>query len=266
MLSTTEIERYKRHLVLHAVGGAGQQAIKAASVLVIGAGGLGSPVVLYLAAAGVGRVGIIDDDAVSLDNLQRQIVHGTPDVGRPKVDSAGDAVARLNPHVVVERHNERLTGGNALELFGRYDIIADGSDNFRTRYLAADACHLAARPLVSASLGPFEGYLSTFRSFETAEDGRPRATYRCIFPQAPPEGLIPNCSEVGVLGAVAGVMGTLQATEVLNQIVGFGDGLVDRMLMFDARQMSFTTIRVGWDPANPLNGERPTIRDLSAYQ
>jgi adenylyltransferase/sulfurtransferase len=264
-LSPQEIARYKRHIVLHEVGGEGQQKLQAARVLIIGAGGLGSPLIQYLAAAGVGTLGIIDDDKVSLDNLQRQIVHGTPDVGRPKVASAADAVARLNPHVTVEAMPERLTAANALSIITRYDIIADGSDNFSTRYLVNDACHLARKPLVFAALGPFDGYLSVFKSFETDERGEPNPSYRCVFPEAPPPGTVPSCSEVGILGAVAGVMGTLMAAEVLKLVIGIGTPLVGRMLIFDARETRFDEMRLSFDPESPLNGRNPTIRDLSAH-
>ena len=211
MLSDVEIERYKRHLVLKDVGGPGQQALKAAKVLVIGAGGLGSPVLMYLAAAGVGTIGIIDDDRVSLDNLQRQIAHETGRVGDLKTESAAATIERLNPHVQVVTHPERLAWHNALEIISGYDIVADGSDNFATRYLVNDACYLAGKPLVFAALGPFDGHLTTFRAFEKGPDGQPYPNYRCIFPQAPPPGTVANCSEVGVLGVVAGVLGTLQA-------------------------------------------------------
>ena len=264
-LSPQEIERYRRHLVLHDVGGAGQQKLQAARVLAIGAGGLGSPVLLYLAAAGIGTLGVIDDDAVSLSNLQRQVIHGTSDVGRAKVESAAARIAEINPHVAVTAHNERLTARNALDLFARYDLIADGSDNFSTRYLVNDACYFAKLPLVTAALGPFEGYLSTYRAFETGPDGNPRPSYRCVFPEAPPPGTVPNCSEVGILGAVAGVMGTLMAVEVLKEVLGTGDTMAGRMLIYDARATSFTTVKVAWDPDNPLNGRTPTIRDLSIH-
>lgn len=265
MLTPEEIERYKRHLVLRDVGGQGQQALKAARVLVVGAGGLGSPLLMYLAAAGVGTLGVIDDDRVSLDNLQRQIAHDTDQIGAMKTDSAAAAIGRLNPHVRVARHGTRLTSDNALALVARYDIVADGCDNFATRYLVNDACYLAKRPLVSASLGPFDGYLTTFRAFEKDETGRPRPSYRCLFPEPPPPGTVANCAEVGILGAVAGVMGTLQAVEVLKELLGLGDSLVGRLLIYDARAPRFETVHYAWDPANPLNGERPTIKDLSIH-
>ena len=265
-LTPDEIERYKRHLVLHDVGGQGQQKLKAARVLVVGAGGLGSPTLMYLAAAGVGTLGVIDDDRVSLDNLQRQIVHDTPHVGAPKVASAKDTVSRLNPHVGVEAYAERLTAKNAIDIISRYDIVADGSDNFATRYLVSDACYLAKKTLVFAAIGPFDGYLSTLKPHEKAADGTPFPSYRCLFPEAPPPGTVANCAEVGVLGAVAGVIGTLQATEVLKEIVGLGQSLAGRLLIYDARAARFTEIKVAWDEANPLTGKTPSIRDLSLHQ
>jgi adenylyltransferase/sulfurtransferase len=264
-LTPEEIDRYKRHLVLHEVGGQGQQKLKAAKALVIGAGGLGSPVLMYLAAAGVGTIGIIDDDHVSLDNLQRQVIHDTAHVGALKTESAAEAIARLNPHVETKLHSERLTAENALDVISHYDIVADGSDNFATRYLINDACYLAKRPLVFAALGPFDGYLTTFRAFEKGEDGKPYPNYRCIFPEAPPPGTVANCSEVGILGAVAGVMGTLQALEVIKEITGVGDSLAGRLIIYDARACRFQTVNVAWDPANPLTGENPTITDLSIH-
>ncbi|MCH8239792.1 MAG: molybdopterin-synthase adenylyltransferase MoeB [Proteobacteria bacterium] len=264
-LTSEEIDRYKRHLVLHELGGQGQQKLKDSQVLVIGAGGLGSPLLIYLAAAGVGTLGIIDDDHVSLDNLQRQIIHDTDHVGALKTTSAGETIARLNPHVKTQLHSERLTAQNALEVISHYDIVADGSDNFATRYLVNDACYLAKRPLVYAAVGPFEGYLTTFRAFDKAPDGKPYPNYRCIFPEAPPPGTVANCSEVGILGAVAGVLGTLQAVEVLKEITGIGDSLAGRLLIYDARACRFELINVAWDPANPLTGENPTITDLSIH-
>ena len=264
-LTAEEIQRYKRHLVLREIGGQGQQRLKAARVLVIGAGGLGSPVLLYLAAAGVGTLGVIDDDTVSLDNLQRQVVHDTAHVGMPKVESARETVARLNPHVHVEMHPFRLDAGNALDIISRYDIVADGSDNFATRYLVSDACYLARRTLVFAALGPFDGYLTTFKPHETGPDGSRYPSYRCLFPEPPPPGTVANCAEVGVLGAVAGVLGTLQATEVLKEITGTGESLAGRLLIYDARSTRFETVNIAWDPDNPLSGRKPTITDLSIH-
>src|SRR6266571_4660730 len=265
MLSPDELERYARHIVLREVGGPGQAALKRARVLVVGAGGLGAPVLLYLAAAGVGTLGVIDDDMVSLSNLQRQVIHGTPDVGEPKVLSAAATIRRLNPHVAVELHAARLVAANALELVGRYDLVADGSDNFSTRYLVSDACYFAGKPLVTAAMGTFDGTLTTIRAHERGPDGRPNPTYRCLFPEPPPAGTVPACAEAGILGALTGIVGSLMALEVIREIVGFGDGLVGRLLMIDARSMRFETLRYQWDPANPLSGERPMIRDLSVH-
>jgi adenylyltransferase/sulfurtransferase len=220
---------------------------------------------MYLAAAGVGTVGIIDDDRVSLDNLQRQIVHATPQVGAPKVGSAAATIANLNPHVQVDAYEQRLDAGNALEIVSRYDIVADGSDNFATRYLVSDACYLARKPLVFAAVGAFDGYLTTFKPYEKGPDGEPYPTYRCVFPEAPPPGTVANCAEVGVLGAAVGVVGTLQAVEVLKEILGLGDSLAGRLLLYDAQAARFTDIKLAWDPANPLSGREPTIRDLSSH-
>jgi len=264
-LTPLEIERYKRHLVLHDIGGQGQAKLKEARVLVVGAGGLGSPMLLYLAAAGVGTLGVIDDDEVSLDNLQRQIVHTTAAVGTPKVESARDTLARLNPHVEVETFGIRLDAANAADIIARFDIVADGSDNFATRYLVSDACYFARRPLVHAAVGPFDGYLTTLKPFAAAPDGTPYPSYRCIFPEAPPPGTVPNCSEVGVLGSVVGVMGTLQATEVVKELTGVGESLAGRLLLYDAKEPRFETVRVAWDPDNPLTGKTPTILDLSLH-
>jgi molybdopterin/thiamine biosynthesis adenylyltransferase len=264
-LTAEEIERYKRQLVLREVGGQGQQKLEAAKVLVIGAGGLGSPVLMYLAAAGVGTIGIIDDDRVSLDNLQRQIVHDTPHVGIAKVASARETIARLNPHVRVETHDARIDASNALDMISRYDIVADGSDNFATRYLVSDACYLAKRTLVFAAVGPFDGYVTTFKPHERDAAGKPYPSYRCVFPEPPPPGTVANCAEVGVLGAAVGVIGTMQATEVLKEIVGIGESLAGRLILWDARAARFTEIRIAWDPDNPLSGKSPTIRDLSIH-
>ena len=265
MLTPEELERYARHIVLREVGGPGQNALKNARVLVVGAGGLGAPSLLYLAAAGVGTIGIVDDDAVSLSNLQRQVIHATPDVGTPKTDSAAAVIRRLNPHVAVELHPMRLIAANALDLIGRYDLVADGSDNFATRYLVSDACFFAKKPLVTAAMGTFDGTLTTIRAHERAPDGTPNPTYRCLFPEPPPPGTVPACAEAGVLGAMAGVLGAMMAMEVIREIVGFGEGLVGRLVMLDARSMRFETLRYGWDPANPLSGSQATIRDLSVH-
>ncbi|WP_158020075.1 HesA/MoeB/ThiF family protein [Methylorubrum extorquens] len=255
-LNSEEIERYARHLVLREVGGPGQARLKAGRVLVIGAGGLGAPLIQYLAAAGIGTIGIVDDDTVSLSNLQRQVIHGTPDIGRPKVESAAETVARLNPHVRVETHACRLTPENAPALLAGYDLVADGSDNFATRYAVSDACFAGKKPLVTAALGAFDGSLTTIRAHETGPTGEPNPTYRCLFPSPPPPGSVAPCSEAGVLGALAGVMGSLMAMEVIRALADFGEPLVGRLLMVDARSMRFETLAYAWDPDNPLNGVR----------
>jgi len=266
MLDAKELERYARHIVLHEVGGPGQAKLKSARVLVIGAGGLGTPVLLYLAAAGVGTLGVVDDDDVSLSNLQRQVIFATDDVGKAKVESAGNAIKSLNPHVSVEPHHVRLTAANALDLIKRYDIVADGSDNFATRYLVSDACYFAKKPLVTAAVGTFDGSLTSIRAHETRADGTPNPTYRCLFPEPPPAGTVPACAEAGILGALPGVLGSMMALEVIREIVGFGQGLVGRFVMVDARSMRFETLTYAWDPKNPLSGESPTIRDLSVHK
>lgn len=264
MLSKEELERYARHIVLREVGGAGQAKLKAARVLVVGAGGLGAPVLLYLAAAGVGTLGIVDDDTVSLSNLQRQVVHATPDIGVLKVESAAGEVSRINPHVKVEKHAVRLDATNALELISKYDLVADGSDNFATRYLVSDACFFAKKPLVTGAVGTFDGTLTTIRAHEAA-DGVRNPTYRCIFPDAPPPGTIPACAEAGILGALPGIVGSMMALEIIREIVGFGTGLTGRLLMIDARDMRFETTNYAWNPDNPLSGKSPTITDLSIH-
>ena len=255
MLTSEELERYARHIVLRDVGGPGQAALKDARVLVIGAGGLGAPALMYL-AAGVGTLGIVDDDTVSLSNLQRQIIHATPDVGLLKVASAETKLRALNPHVAVQTHAIRLNAANARQLIDGYDIVADGSDNFTTRYLVSDTCYHARKPLVTAALGMFDGSLTTIRAHEQGPDGTLNPTYRCLFPEPPPEGTVPACAEAGVLGALAGMMGSMMAMEVIREIVGFGDGLVGRLVMIDALSMRFETLRYSRDPANVLNGFR----------
>ncbi len=266
MLSADELERYARHIVLREVGGPGQQALKEASVLVIGAGGLGAPALMYLAAAGVGELGVVDDDTVSLSNLQRQIIHGTPDIGRRKADTAAEKIYALNPHVRFAAHATRLKADNAMELIGGYDLVLDGSDNFETRYLVSDACFLAGVPLVTASLGTFDGSLTTIRAHEKNADGEFNPTYRCLFPEPPPPGTVPTCEEAGVLGALAGVMGSMMALEAIREIVGFGESLVGKLLMLDARNMRFETLRYARDPLNILNGDALTITDLSGHK
>ncbi len=264
-LTPDEIQRYKRHLVLKEVGGAGQQRLQGARVLVIGAGGLGSPILMYLAAAGVGTIGVIDDDRVSLSNLQRQIVHETASVGMLKVDSAKATLARINPHVVVEAMPERLTAANALQVIERFDIVTDGSDNFATRYLVSDACALAQKTLVFAAVGPFDGHLTTLKPHVVSPSGKPYPTYRCIFPEAPPPGTVANCSQVGVMGATVGVIGTLAAAEIIKELIEIGDSLAGRLVIYDGLGCRFETVNFAWDPDNPLTGTHPTIRDLSDH-
>jgi molybdopterin-synthase adenylyltransferase len=248
------------------IGGQGQQRLKSARVLVVGAGGLGSPVIMYLAAAGVGTIGIIDDDHVSLDNLQRQVAFRTADVGASKAEQAAALCHSINPHVSAEAMPFRLTGENALSIISQYDIVADGSDNFKTRYLVNDACFFARKPMVFAALGQLDGYVSTFRAYDEDAAGQPLPSYRCLFPEPPPPGTVANCEEAGVLGPVAGVIGTLQAVEVIKELLGAGDTLAGKLLIYDALSARFQTISLKWDPQNPLTGRNPAIRDLSIHQ
>ena len=253
-LNDDEIERYARHLVLPEIGGPGQQRLKNARVLVVGAGGLGAPLLQYLAAAGVGKIGIVDDDTVSLSNLQRQTIYSTGDVGARKAVVAADFIRRLNPHVVVEEHVTRIDPHNARALIAFYDVVAEGSDNFATRYAVSDACYHEGKPVVMGALGRFDGSLTTIRAHETAPDGTPNPTYRCLFPDAPPPGTIPTCAEAGILGALPGMIGSLMALEVVRAITGFGEPLVGRLLLADTLAMRFETLNYGWDPENPLSG------------
>lgn len=239
----TELERYARHIILAEIGGPGQQKLKRARVLVVGAGGLGAPVLQYLAAAGVGTLGIVDDDRVSLSNLQRQVIHDTDLVGSPKVESAIRAIGAINPHVTVEAHETRIAPDNAADLISRYHIVVDGSDNFDTRYLLADACAAGKRPLVSAALGRFDGSLTTLKPYEQNGKGEQNPSYRDLFPSPPPPGLVPACAEAGVLGVLPGVIGSLQATEVIKLITGIGEPLIGRLLLYDALSSRFETIR-----------------------
>jgi len=242
-LTPEEVERYARHIVLPEIGGAGQQKLKRARALIIGAGGLGAPLLQYLAAAGVGTLGVVDDDLVSLSNLQRQVIHGTDAIGHSKLESAAATIHRINPNVSVELHNVRIDGSNAADLVAQYDVVADGSDNFETRYAVADACAAAGRPLVHAAVGRFDGQLTVLAPYENGPDGQRNPSYRDLFPEPPPTGLVPSCAEAGVLGALTGVIGTLQAMEVLKLLAGIGEPLVGRLLLYDALAARFDTIR-----------------------
>ena len=249
--SEEEIQRYARHILLADVGGTGQARLRAAKVLIVGAGGLGSPLGLYLAAAGIGTVGLIDHDRLELSNLQRQIAHSTAYVGKPKVVSMADAMARINPLIKIQTHNHRLDAGNVAALVADYDIVCDGTDNFTTRFLVADACVAAERTLISAAVLRFEGQLSTFKPHADPEG----PCYRCLYPEAPPDGLVPSCSEAGVLGSVTGVMGTLQATEVLKEICGIGQSMSGWLLVWEALRMDFRKIRLRKDPSCTVCGQ-----------
>ncbi len=256
-LDPQELQRYARHLILPNVELAGQERLKAARVLVVGAGGLGSPVALYLAAAGVGTIGLVDFDVVDVTNLQRQLLHGTDDVGRPKLDSAVDRIRDANPHVQVIPHPVRLTSANALEILRGYDLVVDGTDNFATRYLVNDACLLLGKPNVYGSIFRFEGQASVF----SVADG---PCYRCLFPEPPPPGLVPSCAEGGVLGVLPGIVGTIQATEAIKLVLGIGTSLAGRLLLVDALTMEFRSVTLRRDPACPACGTR-TITQLIDY-
>lgn len=258
MLADEELERYARHIVLAEVGGPGQQRLKSARVLVVGAGGLGAPVIAYLAAAGIGTIGIVDNDTVALSNLQRQVIHDTDRVGMAKVESARAAVQRINPHVTVEGHAVRLDADNAAGLIGGYDVIVDGSDNFSTRYLVSDTCFHERKPLVTAAVGRFDGSVTTIVAHEKNAEGQPNPTYRCLFPAPPPEGILPTCAEAGILGALTGVIGSMQALEVIKLVAGIGEPLVGRLLLVDGKAMRFETIRYRWSAKNPLSGTATT--------
>jgi molybdopterin-synthase adenylyltransferase len=259
--SEDQIQRYARHIVLPEVGGIGQEKLLNARILVIGAGGLGAPLLMYLAAAGVGTLGVVDDDVVDLSNLQRQIIHGTGDIGMAKVESAATTVADINPGVSFVPHQVRLTAANVDSLIESYDLVADGSDNFETRFLVNDACHLAGKTLVSAAILRFEGQIATFRSGL----GQGEPCYRCLYREAPPPGLVPSCSEGGVLGALAGAVGSLQAIEVLKEIMGIGDSLAGWLMIYDALSSEVRKMKLPRDPGCPLCGDTPSITDLSAH-
>lgn len=254
-----QILRYSRHILLPEVGGKGQRKLQEARVFVVGAGGLGSPVALYLAAAGVGTIGLIDHDVVDLSNLQRQIIHHTPDVGHPKVESARVKIQSLNPDVEVRVYREWLHGGNVLKILQDYDIVVDGTDNFPAKFLINDAVYFARKPLVHGGILRFVGQVYTILPGETA-------CYRCVFHSPPPPGLVPSCQEAGVLGVLAGLIGTIQATEVIKWILGIGRLLTNRLLIYDATQMEFREVQLRRNPRCPLCGENPTIRELIDYE
>ncbi len=258
-LSNQEIARYSRHLIMPEVGMEGQRKLKAARVLMIGTGGLGAPLGMYLAAAGVGTLGLVDFDVVDESNLQRQIVHGTKDVGRPKIESARDRLSDINPHIKIDTYETQLTSANALELFREYDVIADGTDNFPTRYLVNDACVLTGKPNVYGSIFRFEGQASVF----WAERG---ACYRCLYAEPPPPGLVPSCAEGGVLGVLPGIVGAIQANETIKLILGDGEPLINRLLLFDAWRMRFREVKLRKDPECPICGPRATIKELIDYE
>jgi adenylyltransferase/sulfurtransferase len=259
-LNNDEIRRYSRHLILPEVGLGGQKKIKGASVLCIGAGGLGSPIAMYLAAAGIGKIGIVDFDTVDYSNLQRQILHTDADVGHPKAESARETIHGINPHCEVVLHNTRITSENALELIRPYDIVVDGTDNFPTRYLTNDACVLLKKPNVYGSIFRFEGQASVF----APHLGGP--CYRCLYPEPPPPGMVPSCAEGGVLGVLPGIIGCIQATEILKLAIGKGSSLVGRLLLFNALDMKFRELKLRRDPECPVCGEHPTIKELIDYE
>jgi molybdopterin/thiamine biosynthesis adenylyltransferase/rhodanese-related sulfurtransferase len=259
-LDNEQIKRYSRHLILPEVGLSGQKKICRASVLCIGAGGLGSPIAMYLAAAGVGKIGIVDFDVVDFSNLQRQIIHGTEDVGRPKAESARDSIKSINPTCEVVIHNTRLSSENAMEIIAQYDVVVDGTDNFPTRYLTNDACVLLKKPNVYGSIFRFDGQASVF----APHLGGP--CYRCLYPEPPPPGMVPSCAEGGVLGVLPGIVGCIQAAEILKLIIGKGTSLVGRLLTFDALKMKFSELKLRRDPACPICGDHPTIKELIDYE
>ena len=258
-LTPEEIRRYSRHLIMPEVGVEGQERLKAAKVLLIGAGGLGSPAGLYLAAAGVGTLGVVDFDTVDETNLQRQILYGQSDVGRPKIEAAVERLTGVNPHIRLVPYEERLDSSNALELFAGYDVVVDGSDNFPTRYLVNDACVLAGKPNVYGSIFRFEGQISVFW-------GAKGPCYRCLFPEPPPPGLVPSCAEGGVLGVLPGIIGSLQANEAIKLVLDAGEALVGRLVLFDALKMSFRELQLAKNPECPLCGEEPTLTELIDYE
>ena len=257
-LTPEQVKRYSRHIIMSDVGSKGQRALMASKALIIGAGGLGSPSAIYLSLAGVGTVGIVDFDVVELSNLQRQVLHHTADVGRPKVQSAYDNIKSYNPDVNVVLHETRLDSGNAMEIIGQYDLVINGADNFATRYLVNDACYLLNKPLIDGSILIFDGQATVFLPGE--------GCYRCLFPEPPPPGMVPNCAEAGVLGALTGLVGSIQATEALEYFLGIGESLSSRLLLIDALSMSFREVRLKRNPNCPLCGDNPTVTELIDYE
>ena len=255
-----QVSRYARHIILPGIGGQGQQKLMEAKVLVIGAGGLGSPAAMYLAAAGVGTIGLVDFDHVDLSNLQRQILHDTSDVGRPKVASATDRLNELNPNVEVVAHETLLSSANAFEVLGGYDVIVDGTDNFPVRYLVNDAAQMLGKPLVYGSIFQWEGQASVFLP------GQETPCYRCLFPEPPPPGTVPSCAEGGVFGVLPGIIGSIQAVEAIKLILGVGESLVGRLVLYDALRNEFTTVNLRWDPDCPVCGKHPTVTELIDYE
>ena len=257
-LTPDQVKRYSRHIIMNDVGSKGQRALMQSKALIIGAGGLGSPSAIYLSLAGVGTVGIVDFDVVELSNLQRQVLHHTSDVGRPKVQSALDNIKSYNPDVNVVLHETRLESDNAMDIIGQYDLVINGADNFATRYLVNDACYLLNKPLVDGSILIFDGQATVFLPGE--------GCYRCLFPSPPPPGMVPNCAEAGVLGALTGLVGSIQATEALKYFLGIGDSLSSRLLLIDALSMSFREVRLKRNPKCPLCGDSPTVTELIDYE
>ena len=257
-LTPDQVKRYSRHIIMGDVGSQGQRKLLQSKALVVGAGGLGSPSALYLALAGVGTIGIVDFDIVDLSNLQRQILHHTADVGRPKLQSALDTIKSYNPDTNVVLHDARLESGNAMEIIGQYDLVINGADNFATRYLVNDACYLLGKPLIDGSILIFDGQATVFIPGE--------GCYRCLFPSPPPPGMVPNCAEAGVLGALTGLVGSIQATEALKYILGIGESLSSRLLLIDALSMSFREVKLRRNPACPLCGDNPTVTELIDYE
>jgi molybdopterin-synthase adenylyltransferase len=263
-LSAEELERYARHIVVPEVGGPGQAKLIRAKVLVIGAGGLGAPLLLYLAAAGVGTIGICDDDTVSLSNLQRQVIHTTARVGDYKTASARATLGEINPHPKIIEHRIRMDASNALDIMKDYDIVADGSDSFTTRFMVSDACYFARKTLVSAAVGQFDGQISTYKPHENSPSGEPWPTYRCFIGDLPARGLFPACEEAGIIGALPGIIGSMQAMEIMKEILEIGESLAGRLVMYDALATRFYETRLSWNPANPLTGKNPTITSLKS--